>query len=71
MDRGLILQALVGSVAGLLAAAATHFLRGFPWSLAAIVGVAVAVLVGTALATAERLVRLWRGPTPPAPGEDD
>lgn len=57
----MIVKALVALVAGFLAAAGLHFLRGFPWSLSGIVGVAVAILAGTAYATAERLVRLWRG----------
>ncbi len=67
----MIVRSLVAVAAGLLAAAALHFLRGFPWSLSGIVGVAVTILAGTAFATVERLVRLWRGPAPPAPGEDD
>lgn len=35
--------------------------RGYPWQLAAVVGLAAAFLVGMTLATGQRLVRLWRG----------
>ena len=53
-------QAVVGAVAGLVALVALHFLRGFPWSLAAIAGLAVAVFVVYALRVAARLRRLYR-----------
>ena len=61
MERSLVVTALAAVVAGLLAILILHFGRGFPWSLAGIVGVAVAVLTASALRTSQRLVRLWRG----------
>lgn len=53
-------QAVLGAVAGLAALAALHFLRGFPWSLAAIAGLAVGVFVVYALRIAARLRALYR-----------
>lgn len=53
-------QLAVGVAGGLAALLALHFVRGFPWSLAAIAGLAVGVLLVYALRVTERLRRLFR-----------
>jgi len=53
------LQGVVALVAGAGGALAVHWLRGLPWSLSAVVGVAIAVLAISSLRTSERLRRIW------------
>lgn len=53
-------QAALGLASGLAALLVLHFLRGFPWSLAAIAGLAVGVLVVYALRVTARLRALYR-----------
>jgi len=52
-------QALVALAAGTAGALAMRLVKGFPWSLAAVVGLAMAVLAVSAWRTAERLRRVW------------
>lgn len=56
-----LFQALVALVAGAGGALAVHWWRGLPWSLSAVVGVAVAVLAISSLRTSERLRQIWSG----------
>lgn len=53
------LQGVVALVAGVGGALAVHWLRGLPWSLSAVVGLAIAVLAISSLRTSERLRRVW------------
>jgi hypothetical protein len=53
-------QALAGLAAGIAGALLVRWLRGLPWSLAAVVGLAVAVLAVSSLRTGERLRGVWR-----------
>jgi len=45
---------------------ALHFLKPLPWSLAAIAGLAMAILAAQALRTLDRLRRIWRHEPPRA-----
>jgi hypothetical protein len=50
----------VALAAGAVTLLAFRFARGYPWSLAAIVGIAVVALVGAAFRTYERTAGVWR-----------
>lgn len=52
-------QALAGLAAGVAGTLLVHWLRELPWSLAAVVGLAVAVLAVASLRTGERLRGVW------------
>lgn len=54
-------QALIALAAGVAGTVAVHLLRDLPWSLSAVVGVAVAVLAVSSLRTSEQLRRIWGG----------
>jgi hypothetical protein len=53
-------QAALGLLAAVAATLLLHWLRGLPWSLAAIAGLAIGVLAIACLRTWIRLRPLWR-----------
>lgn len=57
-------QALAGALGALGGVLYLHFVRALPWTLAAIVGVALGALVVTSWRTGEQIRAAWRG-TPP------
>lgn len=52
-------QALVGLVAGVAGTLAMRYFKELPWSLAGIVGFAVAILAVSSMRTGERLRGVW------------
>jgi hypothetical protein len=52
-------QALFGLAVGIAGTLAVHWWRALPWSLAAVVGLAMAVLAIASLRTGERLRGVW------------
>ena len=52
-------QALWGLAAGVAGTLAVRWWRELPWSLAAVVGLAMAILVVSSLRTGERLRGVW------------
>lgn len=52
------LAGLAGAVAGTLG---VHFLRDLPWNLSGLVGLAIGVLVLSALRTGARIRSAWQG----------
>jgi hypothetical protein len=66
MSRGAVVAA--GAVTGALALLLFRYQRGYPWSLAAVVGLAIGIWAGVALQVTLRLLRLW---SPRDRGRDD
>jgi hypothetical protein len=54
-------QALGALAAGVAGTLAVHWLKALPWSLAAVVGLAIALLAVSSWRTALRLRRIWGG----------
>jgi len=50
-----------GIAAAAIGTVGVHWLRDLPWTLAAIVGVAIGILAASTLRTGERLRGVWGG----------
>lgn len=62
-------QALLGLAAGVAGTLLVRWQRDLPWSLAAVVGLAIAILAVSSLRTGDRLRRVWGGDDPRRPRE--